>query len=718
MEPIRLQLIIPFHQPLSATTEQLAEACERFYEPFIARIEAHPELALTLHFGGHLLDHLSKHREDLLMRIRGLQQRGTLEVLGGLFYGGVPAVLPEEDVRGQLQMGAEYWESLLGETPSGVWLPELAWSADIPRLLSETDVLYGFGSASQFIRRDFPDRGLGVFERNGHRVAVYLLDDSLSRSLIGADVDRWVDSVVFRAAGEPEPVISVWVQGERLGNELGSRAWAFERGWLDSLFGLLAGGRSEIRTVTPASSFDAVRPVTPLKFVHGCSEVLGADTGDAFAADWPDFPRNFTEVDTLHRRMLRTSDKLREAVITMQDEGVEEEWGGALATAQRLVFSAQAPDAYWRGRGAGFSDPEIRRRTYERLIQAESMIDTLVQGTDDFIGSEEDDRDGDLLDEVFVSNRYLTAWLNPSEGGQLRALDDRLRRTTLLDVPPRRHESFYTHAAESLFRNPHDIEARGPRGLLDPLPRTERTLPLEVDGSRRCGTSDWLLDVGTSAGELFTGSALDLKPRFCDWQVLRNEIDEEGDLTFHLELEAELELAGVSKRQVTLRKHIQVPVDRPEMRIDYSVAGADRLVLAPEFPIAAPGATLWSDETHPDPNQTELPLRDRIEVRTETTAAVHLEFSRPVDVWVDRIRTTVRDVDGYRGADQGLVVVPAIPVEGRAEFSVVIRFGSDSDQPDASEELVSNEQSSVVHASVEQSSVEHSAAESSASDED
>lgn len=718
MEPIRLQLIIPFHEPLSATTDQLAEACERFYEPFITRIEAHPQLALTLHFGGHLLDHLSKHREDLLMRVRGLQQRGTLEVLGGLFYGGLPALLPEADVRGQLQMGAEYWESLLGETPGGVWLPELAWSADVPRLLSETDVLYGFGSASQFIRRDFPDRGLGVFERNGHRVAVYLLDDSLSRSLIGADVDRWVDSVVFRAAGESEPVISVWVQGERLGNEPGSRAWAFERGWLDSLFGVLAGGRSEIRTVTPASSFDAVRPVTPLKFVHGCSEVLGADTGDAFSADWPDFPRNFTEVDTLNRRMLRASDKLREAVITMQDEGVEEEWGGELATAQRLVFSAQAPDAYWRGRGAGFSDPEVRGATYERLIQAESMIDALVQGADDFIGSEEDDRDGDLLDEVFVSNRYLTAWLNLSEGGQLRTLDDRLRRMTLLDVPPRRQESFYAHAAESLFRSPHDIEARGPRGLLDPLPRTERTLPLEVDGSQRCGTRDWLLDVGTSAGELFSGSALDLKPRFCDWQVLRNEIDEEGDLTFHLELEAMLELAGVSKRQVTLRKHIQIPVDRPEVRIDYAIAGADRLVLAPEFPIAARGSTLWSDEPHPEPNQIELSQCTRVEVRTETTAAVHIEFSRPVDVWADRIRTTVRDVDGYRGADQGLVVVPAIAVEGSSEFSVMVRFDPKSDQPDASEEPASDHQIANPEGSREEASADATDHSATVSDTD
>ncbi|MEO1172136.1 MAG: hypothetical protein AAFX94_08800, partial [Myxococcota bacterium] len=295
MDAIQLQLVIPFHQPLSVNKDELAQACDDFYAPFLQRIESHSELAVAVYFGGHLLDFLSKHREDLLMRVRALHQAGRIEVLSGLFYGGLPALLPEQDIRGQLQMGFEYWESLLGEAPAGVWLPELAWNTDVPRILSETEAMYSFGAASQLLRDEYPHRGIGMVQHAGHRVATYLLDDTLSRSIVGSDVDRWVDSVVDRAGGMADPVISVWVDGERLGREPGSRVWAFERGWLDAFFHAIAGGRSEVTTVRPLDSFDSVRPVSALKLVHGCADSIEADANAMAPVDWPDFMQRFRE---------------------------------------------------------------------------------------------------------------------------------------------------------------------------------------------------------------------------------------------------------------------------------------------------------------------------------------------------------------------------------------------------------------------------------------
>ena len=89
------------------------------------------------------------------------------------------------------------------------------------------------------------------------------------------------------------------------------------------------------------------------------------------------------------------------------------------------------------------------------------------------------------------------------------------------------------------------LEARGPRGPLDPLPRREPDLPLDTDRSDRCGMRDWVLDAGTSAAELFSGSALDLTPESAEWTVARNEIDED-DLTYHYDGSASLALAGVA----------------------------------------------------------------------------------------------------------------------------------------------------------------------------
>lgn len=683
MDAIQLQLVIPFHQPLTAGRDELTRASDEFYAPFLEQVENYPDLRLTFYFGGHLLDFLSKHREDLLMRLRTLYQAGRVEVLSGLFYGGIPALLPESDIRGQLQMGFEYWESLLGEAPAGVWLPELAWNTDVPRLLSETEAQYSFGSASQLMRDEYTHRGLGVVEHGGHATATYLLDDTLSRSLVGSDVDRWVDSVVDRAGGVPVPVISVWVDGERLGREVGTRAWAFERGWLGDFFGALSGGRREIVSVRPVDSFDAVRPVSALKLVHGCADPIEADANASAPVDWPDFTQRFREVDTLARRMLRASEKLRDCVATMQEEGLEDEWGDELATAQRLLFSAQTPDAYWRGRRAGFSDPDIRGATYARIIEAEAKIDLLVQGSDDFIAEEFDDRDGDLVEEVFITTRLLTVWTAPADGGTIRTLDDRLGAVALFDVPPRRFEDHFHRAAEAPFATDLEMEARGPRGLLDPLPRRQHELPLDTDRNDRAGTRDWILDRGTSSAEFFSGSALDLTPEFVDWSELRNEIDEDEDLTYHLDLEATMNLAGVSRRAVDVRKSVRVPIDLPEVHLDFAVRTneAGTFVYATEIPLRLPGGVLRVDQHEHEPSQSEFHQAKVVEFEGASGTVVRLTFSRPVDLWADSIRTTIKDADGFRGVDQGLVLVVVTEVETSAELSMILRVESEAADP-------------------------------------
>src|SRR5689334_11421436 len=110
-ERVPLQIVIPFHQPVSAGPEALDQALERCYLPLLDAIEARADARVALHFSGHLLDHLARSHEAVLMRLKELQKNGQVEVLGGLFYGGIPSILPEVDVRGQIEMTGQFWES-------------------------------------------------------------------------------------------------------------------------------------------------------------------------------------------------------------------------------------------------------------------------------------------------------------------------------------------------------------------------------------------------------------------------------------------------------------------------------------------------------------------------------------------------------------------------------------------------------------------------------
>lgn len=538
MDPIRLQVVIPFHQPLAAESDAIEHAVSVCYEPILVALEEAAKARVAVHFSGHLLDHLSRKREDFLMRLKALARAGRVEILGGLFYGSLPALLPEADVRAQVQMTAEYWESFIGRAPSGFWLPELAWTAELPRMLDETGVDYGFISAGQTSLDGDAQYGLVTIERGGAATHAFVLADKLSKAALGSDASEWAEGAVDNMQRHRNQVHTVWLRAEALGLEGSSQDWA--RAWLPEWLEAVSGGRGELSTVLPSESYATARPARPVKLLHRCAEVVGAADG----VDWPDFALQFPEVDALHRRMLRASDKLREAIATMEEEAMEEEWSSDLATAQRCIFSAQAPDAYWRGRGKGFADPKLRDAVMTRLTRAERLIDALVQGEDDWISAEEEDRDGDLVDEVLVSSRHLAAWIIPGEGARVRTLDDRLSGRNVFDVGSVEREK----------------------------PTTQ-------------GMREMVLDAGTSAEELFSGSAKELAAG--EYEQRASAIDEDGDLTYHLEVTGKIATSGHTASTIEVTKSLGIAIDKAELTLNTKarVTSGQGVLLATRIPV-------------------------------------------------------------------------------------------------------------------------------------
>jgi len=178
---------------------------------------------------------------------------------------------------------------------------------------------------------------LAVIERGSHRVAAFLLDDPASASVATAGVPGWLDALIQRTQSRDEALVSVWQRAEKLVTKPGDLT-----GW-EELLAALDGGRPELMTVLPHRNIRLGRPAAPVDLTD-CCVVEQAPYGSRERASlWAQFPREHHDIDTLVRRMQRASDKLREAVTTMEEEGAEESWSDGLATAQRLVFSAQSP---------------------------------------------------------------------------------------------------------------------------------------------------------------------------------------------------------------------------------------------------------------------------------------------------------------------------------------------------------------------------------------
>ena len=117
---ISLALAIHNHQPVGNFGWVIAEVFEGAYQPMVEALERHPDVRLSLHYTGPLLDWLRAERPGFIAQLRGLLERGQVEILGGGYYEPVLASLPERDRVGQLRrMGSEL-ETMFGRRPQGM----------------------------------------------------------------------------------------------------------------------------------------------------------------------------------------------------------------------------------------------------------------------------------------------------------------------------------------------------------------------------------------------------------------------------------------------------------------------------------------------------------------------------------------------------------------------------------------------------------------------
>ena len=618
-----LQLIVTWHQPLGASGAVLAAACQAIYLPWLAQLEAQPSLRTALHIGGHLLDHLARHQGPLLTRLATLQSQGRLEVLAGPFYGPEPALVPEGDLRSQVQMASEFWYGVLGATPAGCWWPAAATAAELPLLLCDTEIAYVFVAAARLAApaAATPLGGLVSLQRGGVRLAAFVVAAAPAPTA-APSARAWLEGSLQRHSHEDGGLLTLAIAVEPLG--------AAGAAWLAALAS--ASQAAAVAWTLPAVAVTAQRPAQP-------AALLAAATGAV--ADALRYP----EMDTIGRRMLRASERLREAVATMEDEGKGGSWGGALATAQRQLFAAQSGEVYRYCAAHPYFDAGLRDAAQTRLAAVETTVDGLAQ-SGDFIAVEDVDLDGDLVEELWVASGSLAVWLVPSQGGVVRHLEERQAGLSLLDASGHGCSLAGSEAASAL----------------PPL------LPLGCRGLR-----PWLLEAGTTVEEFFAGEALNLLSEGTRWATEHAGIDEAGDADFLLITSAEASLPSLPQRQVHLRQEILMAIDRPCLtwRAAVTLAGEGAPQLALELPLRGevPASQLWADGVAvaaTAPPQllavTELALDLGPERRLVVAAGAALNW------WWGPIR------DAAGAPLPGLLLVPLLPLQAAATCTLELRL--------------------------------------------
>jgi hypothetical protein len=602
---ISLALTLHNHQPVGNFGWVIAETYQRAYLPILEALDRHPSIRLALHYTGPLLEWLEAERPEALDRLRALAVRGQVEVLGGGHFEPVLASLPERDRILQLARMAEAVEALTGRRPRTAWLAERVWEPDLPTSL----VAAGYGATivddAHFRAAAVPEDAMwGPYttDDKGRLLTVFGTEQGLRYRIPFREVDDVIAYLRSAATEDGGRLGTMGDDGEKFGSWPNTWEHCWGRGqWIDRFFGALEDNADWLATTTPSDWLAAHRPLGHVYIPVGSYAEMGEwalppDESRAYhatleadlaanrpeprwlrGASWRNFQVRYREVNDLHKRMLRVSDK----VAALPD-------GPMRDRATDDLLRGQSNDVYWHGLFGGVYLPHLRLANFTHLIAAEDAADAAL-GT--LLAGQLLDLDLDGRDDVRLADDGQVVTVDLDDGGGIGDWDIRAARHALAAVLRRRPEAYHetllrqadaaagsSTSAESASNAPggdeaalssiHDIVRSKEAGLADRL--------VYDDHERRSGLLRFL-PLDATAATYGAGGIGDLG----DALRVPNEV---------LELAAGRLVTGSratirmpeGDRYVEIRKEISLTGDRlhPSLRVAATVRNASEAVLA------------------------------------------------------------------------------------------------------------------------------------------
>jgi alpha-amylase len=448
------------HQPVGNFEHVLAAATAGAYRPFLERLRDRPEMRLTMHWTGGLLEWLRERAADTFDLLGTLVGRGQVELLTGGFYEPIMAILPDHDKVGQIQHLTEFIRAHFGVRPRGMWLAERVWEPQLPRPLRQAGVEYVLVDDSHFALAGSDPETLGGYyltEEQGAVVGVFPISQRLRYLIPFAEVEATVEHLEGRRG--QAAVVTVVDDGEKFGAWPGTHARVYEDGWLERFFDRLLGlewltlstfgevvdrqpaaGRVYLPTASYREMGEWALPPSAGRELEGAKRELATLAGGERLQGllrggfWRTFLVKYPEVADTYWKMLRLSEAIERARSARDGEP-------RLNQARLALWRGQANDAYWHGVFGGCYLPHLRRAVKRALLEAECLLDD-VTGTP-AVGWSHADGNGDGQAEVLVRTRELAVTVHPDAGGMVTELSHRRRALDVGDVLARRPEAYH-----------------------------------------------------------------------------------------------------------------------------------------------------------------------------------------------------------------------------------------------------------------------------------
>ncbi|HTS71145.1 MAG TPA: alpha-amylase/4-alpha-glucanotransferase domain-containing protein [Terriglobia bacterium] len=469
MGRVSLALIIHSHQPVGNFDHVIEEAYQKSYAPFVRALLAHPQIRLSLHFSGILLEWLENHHPEYFQQLRDLTGRGQMELVGGGYYEPILPMIPDADKVAQVRKMADYIAAKFGTTPRGAWVAERVWEPTLPGPLAQAGVEYTVLDDTHFLAAGLQPwqlHGTFMTEEDGNPLRLVPSSKAL-RYAIPFQEPAETLRILREGNSGHESLIAMGDDCEKFGVWPGTYNHVYKNGWLERFFRALEGSSDWLETTTvtdylkshaavgriylPTASYAemmewSLPPKASAEFKACLEESEHMPNGGRFlpflrGGLWRNFLTKYPESNRIQKQMVGLSHRLQRLGGTAES-GTER--ASLLEEARLHLLAAQCNDPYWHGVFGGLYAPHLRSAILCHMIRAEFQLDC-VEGRDTLAQPEVVTKDFDVdgQDEILVRQGIGAMTLHPADGATVSSLRFQPAGVELVNSIMRRPEAYH-----------------------------------------------------------------------------------------------------------------------------------------------------------------------------------------------------------------------------------------------------------------------------------
>jgi alpha-amylase len=702
---IRLALVLHNHQPVGNFDGVFEAAYQDSYAPFLDVLDEFPEISISLHTSGSLLEWIVDAHPEYIDRLRTLIERGQIEIVGGPFYEPILAGIPRRDRIGQIIAYGDYLDNLFGSRARGMWVPERVWepsfAADVAEAGIEYTVLDDYHFRNAGLRED-QLHGYYLCEDEGRLLKIFPGSERLRYTIPFQEPQATIDYLRGIAETAPGTIVTFGDDGEKFGTWPGTKKHVYEEGWLRNFLNTLCDNRDWLQVVTLADAVDNVSPLGTC-YLPDCSYremtewALPTERQSQYlelthrledspewrgALDfikggfWRNFRVKYPEANEMYVRMLELSGRLDEM---LQADNSPEQLE-ALQQAKQELYRGQCNCAYWHGAFGGLYLPHLRDAIYRHLIAADTALEVAAQRTNRWTQIDAADFNFDARKEIRIAGERLVAYLAPSRGGHLYELDIRNTRHNLLATLNRRPEPYHQKVREvgQRQRDGGDDNENNVASIHDMVRFKQPDLDkkLTYDNWPRKALVDHFLQPGLSLesfqagggelGDFVTGVYESRLRRSAEWVEASMTRDGNVGPYHHVRVEKTVRLDSSRAGQLKIVYQLSnLPLNVPlHFGVEFNFAGM---------------AANNDDRYYYDAEGRQLGQLETVQALEETTRIglvdewlgvdVAVESSQPAGFWAFPIQTVSQSEGGFELVHQSCMVMPhwefTAPADGK-----------------------------------------------------